>query len=60
MDNSNLTDEDKKLLEKMRPDNPHGFQFFPSTDDGEDKSGIMKNYWWIRIIIGALLSRLIR
>ncbi len=60
MDNSNLTDEDKKLLEKMRPDNPHGFQFFPSTDDGEDKSWIMKNYWWILIIIGALLISLIR
>lgn len=60
MDNPNLSDEDKKLLNKMRPEERQKFQFFPSPDDSEDKSWIKKNYWWILIILGALLVSLIR
>ena len=60
MDNPNLSEEDKKTLEKLRPEEHHKFQFFPSPDDSEDKSWIMKNYWWILIIVGALLISLIR
>jgi hypothetical protein len=60
MDNPNLSDEDKKLLNKMRPEEHKKFQFFASPDDNEDKSWIKKNYWWILIILGALLVSLIR
>jgi hypothetical protein len=58
--NSNLTEEDKKLLERMRPEKKREFQFFPSPDDYDERPWILKNLWWILIIVVAIIISIIR
>jgi hypothetical protein len=50
-----LTEEDKKMLEKMRPEKRSGFKFFPSAGDEDERPWILRNLWWILIIVGALI-----
>ncbi len=57
--NNNLTEEDKKLLEKMKPENHEKFQFFPSANDGDERPWILRNLWWILIIVCAVAISLI-
>jgi hypothetical protein len=57
--NSNLTEEDKRLLEKMRPEKRRPYQFFPTPDDNDDRPWILRNLWWILIIVGAIVISLI-
>lgn len=57
--NSKLTEKDKEILNRLRPETHRKIQFFPSSDDLEERPWIVKNAWWILIIIGAIVISLL-
>lgn len=54
-----LTEEDKKILERIKPEGHQRFKFFPGTADLDERPWILRNLWWILIIVGAILISLL-